>query len=160
MLHSSLATIKDKFFIIGCILSGSKKGRFMLDVYIPISMKNIKPEIHSILSSHCTLSGDPAYALIYKRNGKRVGFAIIKSSIAWDMSPTLHAMAVSPGYRGKGYGSIIVDDAFGWHLPNYYYHMRAGPTVVTRKLFDRYISNDDHIEIVELDTTNNLLKAA
>ena len=102
MLRSSIATTRDRLFIIVSILSGVKRGR-CVDAYVPVSMRDIKPEIHSILSSHRTLRGDPAFALIYKRNRKRVGVAIIRYSRANGMEAALYAMAVSSGYRGKGY---------------------------------------------------------
>ena len=160
MLHSSRATIRDKLFIIACILSGSKKGRIMLDAYVPISMKNIKSEIHSILSSHHTLRDDPAYAVIYKRNGIRIGFAIIKSSHKTHTEYLLYAMAVASGYRGKGYGSMIIDDVYGWHLPNHYHSLGAGSSVTTRKPFSRHVGDDGPAGTTDSVITSDYRKAA
>lgn len=143
MLHSSIATTRDKRFIIGCILSGSKRGRTMLDAYIPVSMKNIRSEVHSILHSHHTLHGDRAFALIFKRGSKRVGVAIISFDPAVSTGPTLYAMAVSTGNRGKGYGPMIIDGVYSWYLTGDYHGGRCGNTVAVRKLFARPV-NDDH----------------
>lgn len=143
MLHPFIATPRDKRFIIGSLLSAAKRGRTMLDGYVPTSMKNIRSEIHSILHANRTLRGDCAFALLYKRGGKRVGVAILSYGPDGDTGSALYAMVVSPGNRGKGYGLLIVEDIDRQYMIAGHRGECCGSTVAVRKLFARQ-NHDDH----------------
>ena len=160
MLNSSMATTRDKHFIIGCVLSGSKRGRFTQDAYIPVSMRNIRSEIHSILHSNRTLRGDRAFALIYKRCGKHAGVAIIASDPAGTAGPALYAMAVSPGNRGKGYGPMIIDAIYSRYLAGDYCDGRYGSAVAVRKLRAQPDHVDHHVALNAPAQAESYQKAA
>ena len=160
MLRFSIATTRDRRFIIASILSCAKIGRCVLDAYIPVSMRDIKPEIHSILSSHRTLRGDPAFAYIYKRNRKRVGVAIIRYDRANCMEPALYAMAVASGYRGKGYGPMIIEDIERSCLSAGSHNVHSDRAVTMRKSFERRIHDDHHVSSTDRRIINDYREAA
>ena len=108
MIKVRKGTIKDINFIKSCMLSSIKRGR-LVDSFKPASVKNLESELRSILVKRHTMDGKPSFAFIYLLNGNRIGFAITNRSMFGHDNLELYAMAVSPRYRGRGYGRLITN---------------------------------------------------
>ena len=108
MVKVRKGTVKDINFIKSCMLSSVKRGR-LVDSFKPASVKNLESELRSILVKRHTLGGKPSSVFVYLLNGNRIGFAITNRSMFSHDNPELYAMAVSPRYRGRGYGRLITN---------------------------------------------------
>lgn len=110
MLTSRTGNFKDSNFIMGCLLEGARHGSFAIELESPDSVQCLKSEINMILTRNLTAQGIPAQTLVYYEGDKRVGFAIVTDLEEGRLALELYAIAVAARYRGKGYGSQILND--------------------------------------------------
>lgn len=110
MLTSRTGNFKDSNFILGCLLEGARHGSFAVDLESPDCVQSLKSEINMILTRKLTAQGIPAQTLVYCEDDKPVGFAIVTDLEEGRLALELYAIAVAARYRGKGYGSQILND--------------------------------------------------
>lgn len=97
------ATIEDYDFIFSLILKEASNGHFARNLLIPAAIRGLELELESVVSHHRRPNSCYAYALIWERKGRPVGF-VVMSALDGDNGNELWLAAVSPAHRGKGGG--------------------------------------------------------
>ena len=112
------AEISDLEFICQEILAGASKGHFSEFFLTPEGAKGLRLNLVSILTNNRRLDADqPAYGIIYHREGKPVGF-MINSSIQGNTGTELWMMGITEKYKGRGHGSALLNEIMG-HMSGY-----------------------------------------
>lgn len=112
------AEIFDLDFIYKEILKGASKGHFSEMFLTPEGGNGLKLNLASILTKRRRLDSDqPAYGIIYHRQGKPVGF-MINSSIQGNTGTEIWMMGISEEYQAQGHGSALLNEIMG-HMSDY-----------------------------------------
>lgn len=103
------ASRTDFQFIFNLALAEAKNGHFFLELLNPAASFGFALELDSILAKRVRPNGIQAYALIWQRDSKPIGFIIM--SAGSDMKGNeLWMSALSPEYRGNGEGTKMVNE--------------------------------------------------
>jgi GNAT superfamily N-acetyltransferase len=130
MLTPRIGHIDDRHFIADCILACARSGGFAVNHELAEDVRNLHGEVDAILTDRRTARGMPAQPLVYCHDKIPVGFAIVAACSGDPLDLELYAMAVEHAHRGKGYGTIMLDDV----LANFNYrhiYARCSPSSKT-----------------------------
>lgn len=100
---------EDFQFIFNLVLTEAKNGHFARELLIPAATRGFEIELKSVLASRVRHNGIQAYALIWERNSKPIGF-VIMSAGSDNKGNELWMSALSPEHRGSGEGKKIVSE--------------------------------------------------
>jgi len=100
-------TVRDHEFILSIILKEAANGHFERDLLLPEATRGLELELMSVLSHQRRHNGSFAYALIWERNERRIGF-IVMSALEGDTGNELWLAAVAPAYRRQGEGKKMI----------------------------------------------------
>lgn len=102
------ATVEDYEFIFSLILKEAANGHFERNLLIPAATRGLELELKSVLSNHRRTNKCYAYALIWERSWRPVGF-VVMSALDGDQGNELWLAAVSPAHRGMGEGKEMIN---------------------------------------------------
>jgi ribosomal protein S18 acetylase RimI-like enzyme len=133
------AEISELDFINQEILSGAAKGHFSEFFLTPEGGKGLRLNLASIINAKRRLdSAQPAYGIIYHRQGKPVGF-IINSSIQGNTGTEIWMMGVSEKYQGQGHGTTMLNEILG-HFEGYNGVVMARCHPASEKMYQMFIN--------------------
>ena len=95
-------------FIFSLILKEAANGHFDRNLSIPAATYGLELELRSILENNTRANGCYAYALIWERDGKPIGF-VVMSALNGDIGNELWLAAVSSAHRSKGEGTKMIN---------------------------------------------------
>lgn len=103
------ASPEDFNFIFNLVLREAKNGHFARELLIPVATRGFAVELESILANRLRHDGIPAYALIWERNSKPIGFVIMSAGTD-NKGNEFWMSALSPEHRGSGEGKNMVSE--------------------------------------------------
>jgi ribosomal protein S18 acetylase RimI-like enzyme len=101
------AAAADHQYILDLVLAEASKGHFSRDLLIPAAARGFGIELASILANGVRHNGLRAYALIWEKNSKPIGFTIMSAGPE-NKGNELWMSAISPEHRGNGEGKAMV----------------------------------------------------
>lgn len=93
------ASIDDFSFINSLVLSEAQQGHFDRQLLIPVLKHGWEIELQSVLANGVHQCGLRAYALIWEKNEKPIGF-VIMSAVSDNKGNELWMASVLPEHRG------------------------------------------------------------
>ncbi|MDO9453949.1 MAG: GNAT family N-acetyltransferase [Stagnimonas sp.] len=103
------ASPKDFQFIFNLVLAEAKNGHFVRELLIPAATRGFEIELKSVLVNRVRHNGIQAYALVWERNSKPIGF-VIMSAGPDNKGNELWMSALSSEQRGSGEGKKMVSE--------------------------------------------------
>lgn len=103
------ASPKDFQFIFSLVLAEAKNGHFARELLIPAVTSGFEIELKSVLANRVRHNGIQAYALIWEKNSKPIGF-VIMSAGPDNKGNEFWMSALSPECRGSGEGKKMVSE--------------------------------------------------
>jgi len=101
------ASPEDFQFIFSLILEEAKNGHFARKLLSPAATRGFNIEIRSVLTHGVRVNGVRAYALVWERDAKPIGF-VIMSAGSDNMGNELWLAAILPTHRGCGEGKKMI----------------------------------------------------
>jgi GNAT superfamily N-acetyltransferase len=101
------ATAEDYEFIFSLVLKEAANGHFARDLLNPGATRGLELELRSVISDRRRHNGCFAYALIWERMGRPIGF-VVMSALEGNTGNELWLTAVSPAYRRQGEGKKMI----------------------------------------------------
>jgi ribosomal protein S18 acetylase RimI-like enzyme len=106
------ASPDDFHFINSLVLAEAQNGHFDRKLLIPAVTRGWELELNSVLASNVRHNGLRAYALIWEKNKKSIGF-VIMSAGPDNKGNELWMTAISAEHRSQGEGKKMVLDILG-----------------------------------------------
>lgn len=103
------ASSGDFNFIFSLVLAEAQNGHFARELLVPAATRGFEIELKSVLANRVRHNGIQAYALIWERNSKPIGF-VIMSAGSDNKGNELWMSALSPEHRGGGEGKKMVSE--------------------------------------------------
>ncbi len=100
---------EDFQFILTLVLSEARNGNFARELLIPAATRGFELELKSVLISGVRLNGIAAYALIWEKDDKPIGF-VIMSAGPDNKGNELWMLAIWPRHRGKGEAKAMISE--------------------------------------------------
>ncbi|WP_440216647.1 GNAT family N-acetyltransferase [Chromobacterium piscinae] len=103
------ASSEDFQFIFNLVLAEAENEHFSRELLVPAAARGFEIELKSVLANRVRHNGIQAYALIWEKNSKPIGF-VIMSAGSDNKGNELWMSALSPEHRGNGEGKKMVSE--------------------------------------------------
>ena len=104
-------------WLISSYLGAASSGHFDYDIDDRVTLRMIRANLRSIvLQKKMKDFGRMTQTMIFELDGVRIGACVIAQIIGQPTEVELHIMLVDDAQRGKGYGSMMLDEVISrWH---------------------------------------------
>ncbi len=126
------ADLSDLEFICDLMLEETRAGHFAPRHMDPNAPELFRENLRSIITHGRHLDQNlRAQAIVVEEDGQRVGFVIMSEMFEGRGGNELAAIVVAKAFRGRGYGSRILDEVLGRWLPHAEVHVQCLPASET-----------------------------